>query len=770
MNQTPSTSDPWQSNFTPHVKQEVEDSQGSLQQQAAVGSNNDQAQNVNDKGEKSSDRNLHDGVFAPVPVVGQQAASGNHNNQNQNTVVVNVLDGKFTLPYKEASKSEKNHTLSDPTKPLPQKPKNLPEVKIDELSDYCRKLREDSLIIITCSDLSTAFAVAYSLTEHVSVSSRRLFTGEWRTLKKLAIEPSVEIVLNSEIGDGEPTLIVIDTYEMQTFLDSLVVQSTTAALIKQDLRDHKIFCICLAQSQALKTTLERKSIKLSFPHWEIPFEQEEVSREEQQDIRGQSIAAYEDGQAAITLYETADTLKKTVLYVATFFQNLNIGDFERVVTLLLSDQTTPIIEPESRTEVPTNSSESTVSVTVGGQVVTFNQSQKGQIDQAQVNRLSQSQTQKRKLLREIWEEDAEQILQSCHLRLALNEYGVRVIDFSMQHLRGELREYFQNVKFVEYRNKFRKLVELNLLFDESSQITKALRDLSVSMMIFQPGTEFWVNWLEQSTTSALERSVNKRNSDLIYYCVADLLRETLDYSQLEDLTEIFLERMVSSKQHDVVLSLSRRLRFSPQFDEYYWFKQSIDRGSEDIRRQAYWLLYNQLKQSNSRVYEILEKIYEWIPDLEADPKKYSPSNRYALQLLLEYLIETLEQFDPKFYGEEAFSYPLFGGLRSGESIDRRLKMVIEWLLHPGVDSIIDEVDSLSIISILVFPGLFTILLGLKEDISVKFEFSSIADSLFISINDVIEAYEKKINKEYRTSIVAYWRSLSILNTVTSCEF
>lgn len=752
MNQEPSTSDPWQSNFTPYVKQEGEDAQGSIQQQAVVGSNNDQTQNVN----------LHDVVFAPVPVVGQQAASGDHNNQNQNTVIVNfqdVLDRKFTFLDKEASKSEKNHTLSDPTKPLPKKPKNLPEVNLDELSDYCRKLREDSLIIVTCSDSSAALAVAYCLTEHVSASSRRLFTGEWGTSKKLTIEPSIDIVLNSEIGDGKPALIVIDTYEMQTFLDSLVVRSSSAASIKQDLENRQIFCICLAESQALKTTLERKSIKLSFPQWEIPFEQEGASRE-QQNIRGESISAYEEGQAAISLYETADILKKTVLYVATFFQNLNIGDFERVVTLLIADQTTPIIEPENRTEVPTNSPESTVSVTVGGQVVTFNQSQKGQADQAQVNRLSQPQTQKRRLLREIWEEDTEQILQSCHLRLALNEYGVRVIDFSMQHLRGELREYFQNVKFVEYRNKFRKLVELNLLFDESSQLTKALRDLSISMMIFQPGTEFWVNWLEQSTISALERSVNKKNSDLIHYCVADLLRETLDYSQLEDLTEIFLERMVSSKQHDVVLSLSRRLRFSPQFDEYYWFKQSIDRGSEDTRRQAYRLLYNQLKQSNSRVYEALEKIHSWVPDLETDPAKYSPSNKYALQLLVEYLIETLEQFDPKLYGEEAFSYPLFGGLRSGESIDRRLKMVIEWLLHPGVDSIIDRVDSLSIISILVFPGLFTILLGLKEDISVKFEFSSIADSLLISINDVIEAYEKKINKEYRTSIVAYWRILS----------
>ncbi len=763
MTQTPSPQEPWQSCASPQIKQEVDDDQGIIKQQAVIGSNNNQAQNVNDAGEKSINRNLHDGVFAPVSVVGQQAASGNHNNQNQNTVVVNVkniLDKSLTLFDNEASKSEKSHTLPDPSKPLPQKPKNLPEVKLDKLSDYCRKLHEDSLIIVTCSDSSTAFSVAYALAEYVSVSSRRLFTGEWGMLKKLTIEPSVDIVLNSEIGDGKPTLIVIDTYEMQTFLDSLVVRSSTAALIQQELRNLQIFCICLAEPQALKTTLERKPFKLSFPHWEIPFEQEGAGRE-QQNIRVESISAYEVGQAATFLYETADILKKTVLYAATFFQNLNIGDFERIVTLLLADQATPIIEPESRTEVPTSSSESAISVTLGGQVVTFNQSQKGQVDQGQVKRLSQPQTQNGKLLREIWEEDAEHILQSCHLRLALNEYGARVIDFSMQHLRDELREYFQNVKFVEYKNKFLKLVKLNLLFDESSLITKALRDLSVSMMIFQPGTEFWVNWLEQTTISALERSANKKEVDLIYYCVADLLRETLNYYQLEDLTETLLERMVSLKQHDVVLSLSKRLRFSPQFDEYYWFKQSIDRGSEDTRRQAYRLLYNQLKQSNLRAYDTLEKIYSWVPDLETDPEKYSPSNKYALQLLLEYLIETLEQFNPKLYGKEAFSYPLFGGLGSGESLDCRLRMIVEWLLHPGIDSIIDEVDSLSIISILVFPGLFNILLGLKEDISAKLDFS-IVDSLLRSINNVIENYEKKINKEYRSIIVAYWRSLSII--------
>lgn len=655
--------------------------------------------------------------------------------------------------------------LDDLTRPLPQKPKILPEVKLDGLLEYSKKLNEDSLIIITSSNSRIALSAAYALAENVQVLNKRLLTGEWGTLKRLKVEPSIEnIVINPKIDGEHPSLIIVDTYEMQTFLDSLIVRDSTVASLKEDLNNSRRLCICLADSQALRTILERKRIQLSFPHWEIPFEQEEVDREGK-NSREPSISSYEEGQAAISLYETADILKKTVLYVATFFQNLNISDFERIITLLLADQTAPTIESENRTEVPTNSSESTISVTVADQVITFNPSQKGQVYQKQVNRVNQPHT--RRLLRDIWEEDTQQILKSCHLEFTPNEYGARVIDFSMPHLRDELSEYFQNVRFIDYRNKFRKLIELKLLFDESSQIARALRDLSVSMMLFQPETDFWVNWLEQAITSAMECNASRKN--LVYNYISDLLRATLDYSQLEDITKNFLERMISLQRHDVVLSLSKRLRFSPQFDEYYWFKQSIDRGGNDIASQAYQLIYKQLKQSKSRIYETLEKIYAWVPDLEVDRKRYSPSNRCALQLLLEYLIETLEKFDQKFYGEEVFSYPLFGGLRSYEFIDRRLKMIVEWLLHPGMDSIIDpgmdsiinEVDSLSLISIFIFPSLFNILLGLKEDVSVKAEFSGIVDSLLISINDVIEAYEKKVNKEYRLRIVAYWRILSI---------
>ncbi|NJN92500.1 MAG: hypothetical protein HC878_20485 [Leptolyngbyaceae cyanobacterium SL_5_14] len=684
--------------------------------------------------------------------IAQQAAAGSDNNQNLNqNNINNVINLTVNDVLGDASvKGARNQTFTDPTKPLPQKPKGLPEIRLDSLSGYSKELQEDCLIIVTCSNADAALSVAYNLAEKISIPNRRLFTGEWGILKQSIVEPSVNIITQREIGEGQPTLIVVDTHGMQTFLDSLVVQTLAAASIKNDLRDVQRLCICLADSESLRTTLERKQAKLSFPHWEIPFEEEEIRQDLPKGNESQEIAFYEDGQAAILLYERSDTLGKIVLYVATFFEHLTLNDFERVVLKLVADQVT-IIEADTDTE-NTVDSESTISVKVRDQTVTFNQSQKGQNDKE----LKSSKTQTKRLLREIWQEDTDQILESCLL-------DSRVIDFLFPHLRDELKEYFEKKKFAEYRNKFQKLIEFNLLFDTSSQVAKAVKDLSVTMMRFQAGTDYWVDWLLQITLRVLEADAGKNSKrlDHIYYCLSDLLRETLDHPELEGLVENFLEQLVSQKQHSTVLSISRRLKFAPQFDEYYWFEQSINRGNEEVRREAYQFLYNQAKQSGSRIYEILERVSAWLPDLERDPESYSPSNRYALQLLLEYSLETLEQFDTKLYGDKAFSYALFGGLRPGEFINDKLNMIVRWLLHPGMNFILHkDVDSFSLVSILIFPSLFTILFGLEEEVNAKPEVNHIVEALLQAINDVSRTYQKEEDRNYREAIVQNWRLLS----------
>ena len=744
-----SDQNPTESDDGLRIEQNAKDNQGAVFQQTASGNNNTQEQSQNQQAavSKNAERETR---------TTQQTTDGNNNNQNYVEIFVQNQYSQYKEEKKDGfsqNQSNVNQEAIDPTKPLPPKSKSLPDVGIDDLSDYSQKLQEDYLVIVTCSDLSTALSIAYSLTEKISVSNKRLFTGELGASKNLDIEINIDnIVFNSAIGKEESTLIVVDSYEAQTFLDSLVVQPSTAGTIKQDLKNSQRFCICIAESTVLETILERKRIKsLSFPHLEVPFLESKATNEN----IDQQIAIYEKEYGA-SLYEKADVLRKTVLYVATFFQGLSIRNFERIVCLLLGEQTT-LIEEKNKVETPVNS-DSTVSLTVGDKVITFNQPQKGVTDRS----VDQPLAQTKKLLCDIWEEDPEQILQECYLELSLNEYSSRVINFSLPHLRGELKKYFEEKKFIEYRKKFKKLIELNLLFDASPPVAKALKDLSVAMMLFEPGVETWVDWLVQIFIEALERHTDENSKDLkyVYYYIVSILRETFNYLELVDFLDAFLNRLIDEKRHKAVLEISKRLR-SPL--QYYWFNQCINRGSEEVRQEAYKIIYNMIKQSSLRVYEILEKLNDWLPDLERDPNTYSFSNKYALLLLPKYLEETINNFDIKLYGEQSFNYPLFGGLPFYESVDSRLKMIVEWLVHPGLDDIVnddDDVESLLRVSIQFFPGLFNILLGLNEEVNVKSEVSSIVDSLLQAINNVTENYQKITNKKYREIILDYWRFFS----------
>jgi len=740
MNQTPPSRDPEELSSEANIEQSVENTQGETNQQAIIGNDNNQTHSQNVEGGRHS--------------TSQQAIAGNQNVQIQNVINLPAQD---VFGKDASSEPAQRKALPDITEPLPQKPRSLPEVKLNELPSYYKVLQENSLIVITCSDPDTAFSAAYDLIENTPILSKRLFTRKCAPWE-VVIEPSIYTIVNAEISKGESTIIIVDTSEMQPFLDSLIVTTSSAAIIKQDLINRQRFCICLAKSQTLETALERREMKLLFPRWEIPFEEEDEQYLQKDDL-GRVIDSPQDKKSALLLYGESDTLKKIVLYIATFFENLSVNDFDRVVSLLLADQI-DFSGEKNKAEAQLNS-ESTVLVTIsdGDQVLTVSKPQKGQSNE--ISNVSKGQT--KNILRDIWEEDADKILESCFLEYS--DSGI--VGFSLPNLRDELTDYFKRKKFIEHKKNFRKLIELNLLFDKSPQVAKALRSLSVSMMLFQLGLESWVDWLEQTLIKALESNLKSKDREYIYYCIADLLRETLDHDSLEGFVGKFLERLISLRRHDVVLSLSKRLRFAPQFDEYYWFKQSIDRGDNDAREEAYQILYNQLVQSGSRVYETLERVNAWLPNLERN-QKYSLSNKCALQLLLQYLMETLDKFDEKFYGDKVFSYSLFGGLRTDESIDSRLNIVVAWLLHPGMNSILDEeldeelgIDSLSIVSILIFPSLFNILFGFKGEVSIKSEFSRITSSSLQAINNTARTYEKITDIHYREIILRHWRNLSI---------
>ncbi|GET41074.1 hypothetical protein [Microseira wollei] len=448
-----------------------------------------------------------------------------------------------------------------------------------------------------------------------------------------------------------------------------------------------------------------------------------------------------------SLFAENNLIKNTVLYVATFFPNLSPPEFEQVVSFLLAEQTT--------------------TVTVKSQITT---------EQGETRLI---EAPKEKPLTDIWKEcQHDTILQNCFLGAIYQEDNSQVIDFYAPQLREKLKKYFKEERTAYLSNQFKQ--SRFLLFNSYVSVNVAINAifLSVDMAMSSPYT-YGRDWLFEiitiftkkanqdiTTQSDLEEHGDRllaeikpeKRINFILARISSLIKEMLDYSQLQGVIKDFLEYLISVKRYDAVLGIVKRLRFVSQFDELYWVKQLLDRGDKDARSQAYKFLYSQLEQSDSRIYEMLETIKTWLPKSDCPPRKYSQSNKYALQLLFGYSLETISDMDVKHYGCYPSKYPLFAPLNH-ESMESNIKTLISWIFYPDdegelaikhIDEDINKTDLIPLIGFLI-AGWFMILMGLEKKDPAP-EVYQIADNL---IRQIIQHTNRSQQKE----LVTFWEEL-----------
>jgi hypothetical protein len=396
--------------------------------------------------------------------------------------------------------------------------------------------------------------------------------------------------------------------------------------------------------------------------------------------------------SAPSLFLENEPIENTVLYVATFFPELSPQDFERVVSYLLENRT--------------------ISVIVKSKITT---------EQGETRIIENSEE---KALIQIWKESLyqpEKILCKCYLRSWLLENSSQIIDFYLPDLREKLKKYFQEQQFLYLSEQFKRA--RLLLFDDSDKVAENAMYLSVDMSIASPSAygEDWLFRCITDLTSQANQNVNPNESSaeiqylariqekkrriIVFSRISSLIAQMLDYPQLQSVVNRFLEKLMSVSRFDAVLEIVRRLRSAPKFEQLYWVRQLLDRGNEEIRSEAYSLLYSQLKQSPYRIYDLLEIIKAWLPERDRPREKYSASNERALWILLEYCLETTLALNPKYYGCWPSKYPLFA---SFPSADDNLETLISWLFHPGLQKINEEIRVIPLISSLLAKW-FTIL-------------------------------------------------------------
>lgn len=622
---------------------------------------------------------------------------------------------------------------------LPEKPLNLPEFdSTKELEEKFEELKKERILLISCLDEKTLLSAAYAIVEKFDEKSyqRGMFLDKGDSD---SFDLDLGVFTNQTINDQESLIVVINV-KSQIFLDSMRSDILSAQHIKGVLTARGIMLICL-----VKEVLDQKPSDFHFAYWKINFlhhllkqyfsESESESEPTAQDLEGKINKQREQGlwgevdndgefyeliygylQSGIKQFqeevkkrenvrndqeidkpEELKRLKelikdekdgmyieKTVLYVATFFPELNFEDFNQIVSLLLKDKKITEVQPQTADET-------------------------GEKEIVKIE----------KELIEIWQNRADRILENCCLKPSTSENFPQAIDFQLPYLRIELKKFLEQQNPYYLRQEFKCIQESGLLFDLdiSPKVIEDVIHLSAEMSAFvsESHVKKWLATIVTEFKRGTEDDKEEKIKRIIFVRFSNLIREMLNYLHLQETVNKFLEDLINTRHHDVVLEIAKRLRFAPRFDSLYWIQQLLERGNEEemhTKTKAYTSLLGLARQSGFRIYELLEKIKMWLPATDCDPGTYSQSNRYALKFIIEYCSQL--KIALEHYNEWYSNYPLFGALQKNDDLtETKLNVLTSWILHPGIKYVYGDAN---IIIADLIEEWFIILHGFKKDI------------------------------------------------------
>ncbi len=457
-------------------------------------------------------------------------------------------------------------------------------------------------------------------------------------------------------------------------------------------------------------------------------------------------------------------LKTTILYVSTFFPKLSSRDFERIVLFLLKEQK--------------------VTVTVTSKST----NEKGDIQLIEAS--------EEKELSQVWQDNIykrDQILGESYLKAIRSVNSLRIIDFSLDYLREDLKTYFEEECPLYLEENFKR--SKFLLFDSVSTVTINAIDLSVEMAISNPDA-YGQSWLCSiveylKILDFADELANQKDSDISLAQWLQFLMLGLEAEQREELklfeqflksitknkikqfvflrlsvlisqmlpdtilkyeVESFLDWAIREQHQDAVLEIIKPLQSIQNFDQLYWIKQVLDRGNGELKEKAYIFLSSRLEQSTNSLYDRLEYIKNWLPASERPANRYSPSNEYALRLLFEYAFEKLSELKPKDYGNYPSKYPLFEPLNGTSDDNPRLRLLVKWIFHPGLRYIINPDITTTEVTGSLISEWFYILWGLGNK-EAKPEVVNIIDNLIKQIKAAIDLKQQKF-------LIQFWNDLS----------
>ncbi len=679
-------------------------------------------------------------VKQPSPNEAEQLKGTAVWSQKVRDVIEHQLNILPTQDRKEAK------SLIEFSEDLPARKAQLPQFELDEVEDYYAELITERLILISCADEDICSAAAYAVIEKLAYEDKQKRLLNLDKIGEDCSTPTIYFLKKETKPEDQTVILVKATGERaREFLDPLV-QAASSAIgnLEADLKANQILLICIVDARDIEQRLKVRRGEhiydkdLKVPHWKIPFLrpllkhhfpgqeldlEEKISRQQSRGwwvedeidlfyeikhhIKARSLLDVIKGRenapepvSANTLFKGDDPLHDTVLFAATFFQNLTLQEFRRLVTMLLGEQ---------------------VQVEI---VEAYKQNADGTTELVK--------TQQEKPLAQIWQSKTDRTMKECQLVVAPLKDSVKVVNFANHRSRDELRRHIDDEHPFFLEIQFEAIQKLGLLFDPSARIAENVARLCAAMALVNPdsyGREWIVELITdfeehlarelsapaETADSAIWAGVNAFKARVVvYHRLANLIRRILEEHQLEETIENLFQQLMLEMLYRPVLELSKRLRFTTSFDEFYWLKQLFDRGDEGTRLLTSSYLYGYLENAGTRIYQVLDALSSWLPEKKDAPLPLS--GQYLLRLFITYCVETAMTFNPKYYGSRPSQYLLLA-FEELDTARSKLKLLMRLLFHPCINDLLfeqetDEPDSLAGTLIILWTF---ILIGQSEE-------------------------------------------------------
>jgi hypothetical protein len=606
----------------------------------------------------------------------------------------------------QSHKAEEERSIYDFVKALSRRPGRHYRPSEADLEAMVGSLIKDRVILISSSYDEYALDTAWEVIEAMPGSTDRSYGSlafEDTAGKGVDFSPEK---LCEQRPETEPAIVLlIDAFDSQanSFTTSMLGHSARVEGAKQNLRNSKLFLVVVVNHEfaiEMKLSQPDRSYE-SLSYWPIPFLEPFFQRwfsgdeqllaeltkqrangkwEEEESSFTKQVLSYhandvlrdvinnggpkDPDSAAKRMLEGADPVKKTVLYTATFFNEITSPEFCRVVESLLGSR---MMLKDS--DISTNgATPATTKIEVP--------------------------------LRRIWNEEKDEIFTELLVETSTANDSPLTVSLSEFNLAEPLRKLFEKRHRFYVLDQFKGLQQTGIFFFPSLRLAKNTTELAVELAQLYPD-EFNEGWIVTMVMRIKQYfatpSDEERVEDPMFHFlsntqpgafhvafarVSEVCKRFLKTPQQKNVVRNSLEYLMQNEYHQEVLWLVKQLKSNPEFDDWYWLKQLLHRGNLSTKYLTYYYILSYLKQLGTRVYEGLKRLEEWLPP--TDRSKLTDFDTFIFRILIKYFLDTIARFNAKHYGRWPSRYALFAPTDE-KTADARFASLANCLLHPGVD-------------------------------------------------------------------------------------